>query len=72
VCLLEQARPEHLREARTLGVPQHKLRRRLGNAVVEAAAGSVPILGHLFDMAYRANLRNLAIVDGHFGIAVCR
>lgn len=54
-------------EASQLGVPRRKLWRMLGNVVVEAAAGSVPVLGDLFDMGYRANLRNLAIVEEHVG-----
>ena len=53
-------------EAHSLGVPRDKLVRMLGNVAVEAAAGSVPVLGDLFDMGYRANLRNLAIVEAHF------
>jgi len=30
-------------------------------------AGSIPILGDMFDMALKANLRNLKIVEEHFG-----
>lgn len=55
-------------EAHALGVPKPKLWRMLGNVAVEAAAGAVPVVGDLFDMAYRANLRNLAIVEEHFGL----
>ena len=59
-------------QARALGLPRHLLWRMVGNVAVEAAAGAVPILGDLFDMAYRANLRNLAIVETHFGVAARR
>ena len=52
-------------EAAQLGVPKHKLARMLGNVAIEVAGGSVPILGDLFDMALKANLRNLAIIEGH-------
>ncbi len=53
-------------EAHSLGVPRNKLVRMLGNVAVEAAAGSVPVLGDLFAMGYRANLRNLAIIEEYF------
>jgi hypothetical protein len=55
-------------EARQLGVPKLKLVRMLKNVAIEAAAGAVPVLGDLFDVAFKANLRNLAIVEDHFGI----
>jgi hypothetical protein len=55
-------------EARQLGVPKGKLARMLKNVAIEAAAGAVPVLGDLFDVAFKANLRNLAILEDHFGI----
>jgi hypothetical protein len=54
-------------EAHKLGVPRHKLAQMLGNVALEVAGGSVPILGDLFDMALKANLRNLKIIEGHVG-----
>lgn len=54
-------------EAHRLGVPKHKIARMLGNVAIEVAGGSVPILGDMFDMALKANLRNLAIIEGHVG-----
>ena len=52
-------------EAARLGVPRYKLARMLANVGVEVVGGSIPILGDLFDMALKANLRNLAIIDEH-------
>lgn len=57
-------------EARALGLPTHKLAKMLGNVGIEAAAGAVPILGDLFDMTFKANLRNLAIIEEHFGVSL--
>jgi len=54
-------------EARLLGVPREKLARMLGNVALEAAMGAVPVLGDLMDVAFKANLRNLAIIEEHFG-----
>jgi hypothetical protein len=59
-------------EAHKLGVPRHKLARMLGNVGIEAVAGAVPILGDLFDMGFKANLRNLAIIEDHFGVPLRR
>jgi hypothetical protein len=52
-------------EASRLGLPKHKLARMLANVGIEVIGGSVPILGDLFDMALKANLRNLAIINEH-------
>lgn len=52
-------------EAHRLGVPRDKLARMIRNVGIEAAAGAVPILGDLFDMGFKANLRNLAIIESH-------
>jgi len=56
-------------EAARLGVPRAKLLQMLANIGVEAALGSVPVVGDLLDMAWKANLRNLSIVERHLGIA---
>lgn len=52
-------------EAARLGVPKHKLARMLANVGIEVLGGSVPILGDVFDMALKANLRNLGIIEQH-------
>lgn len=55
-------------EAAQLGVPGPQLARMLGNVALEVAGGSVPVLGDIFDMALKANLRNLAIIERHVGV----
>jgi Domain of unknown function (DUF4112) len=52
-------------EAARLGLPRHKLARMLANVGIEVIGGSVPILGDLFDIVLKANLRNLAIIEDH-------
>lgn len=56
-------------EARKLGLPKEKIARMLANIGVEAAAGAVPLIGNLFDMGFKANLRNIAIIEEHLGAA---
>lgn len=33
------------------------------NLVIDVAAGSVPVLGDVFDVAYKANLKNLKLLE---------
>ena len=34
------------------------------NVAVDTLVGEVPILGDLFDIGFKANIRNLALLDG--------
>jgi hypothetical protein len=52
-------------EARRLGVPLTKLGRMGLNVGVDAVLGAVPVLGDLFDVAWKANRRNLALLLDH-------
>ena len=56
-------------EAAQLGVPGPQLARMAANTALEVVGGSVPLLGDLFDVALKANLRNLAIIERHLGMA---
>ena len=53
-------------EAWRLGVPRLLLGRMLGNVVLEGAIGAVPIAGGVFDVFFRANRRNVALLREHF------
>ena len=48
--------------ARQMGYPKIVLARMLINLSLDSLIGAVPILGALFDIAYRANTRNLALL----------
>jgi hypothetical protein len=50
-------------EAAQLGVPARQLALMVVNVAIEVVGGSVPVLGDIFDMALKANLRNLAIIE---------
>ena len=52
-------------EAWRLGAPPPILMRMIGNLVVDGAVGAVPIAGDLFDMAWKANKRNMNLLLGH-------
>jgi hypothetical protein len=51
-------------EAHRMGVPQSLLARMGWNVALDTLVGEVPILGDLFDVGFKANLRNLALLDG--------
>ena len=50
-------------EAKRLGAPKALLGQMLVNVAIEVAGGAVPILGDVFDMAFKANLRNLDLLE---------
>jgi Domain of unknown function (DUF4112) len=49
-------------QAARLGAPASSLARMLLNVGVEALFGAVPVLGDLFDAAFKANARNVALL----------
>lgn len=53
-------------EAARLHVPKQVQGRMLVNIAVEFGIGAVPVLGDLFDMVWKANLRNVALLERHF------
>jgi Domain of unknown function (DUF4112) len=55
-------------EAVRLGLPRRKIVRMLGNVAIEALLGSLPLIGDFFDVIWKANLRNVEIIDRHFGM----
>ena len=52
-------------QAARLGAPPSLLARMGWNLLVDAAVGAIPLLGDLFDAGYKANMRNLALLDRH-------
>jgi hypothetical protein len=49
-------------EARQLGAPMHLIARMLGNVALDGLVGAVPLVGDAFDVAFRANRRNMKIL----------
>jgi hypothetical protein len=50
-------------EAAGLGVPRSTLARMVVNLVVDAVFGSIPVVGDLFDAAWKANQRNVRLLE---------
>jgi hypothetical protein len=49
--------------AARLGAPTSVILRMIGNVAVDTIGGSIPLLGDLFDVGWKANLRNVALLD---------
>jgi hypothetical protein len=54
-----------LNEARQLGAPRSVLLRMSGNVLIETLIGAIPFIGDLFDMGFKANMRNIALLERH-------
>ncbi|HET8553049.1 MAG TPA: DUF4112 domain-containing protein [Gammaproteobacteria bacterium] len=50
-------------EARDLGAPTGTLMKMLGNIALDFATGLVPVLGDIFDAGFKANMRNVTLLD---------
>src|SRR5438270_6856613 len=51
-----------VREARALGAPRYLVARMLANVAVDGAVGAVPLIGDAFDIAFKANVRNVRML----------
>ncbi|AXQ93709.1 DUF4112 domain-containing protein [Cereibacter azotoformans] len=51
--------------ARQLGVPTPVILRMAANTGIDFVGGSVPVLGTIFDVAFKSNLRNMALLRRH-------
>jgi hypothetical protein len=52
-------------EAARLGAPKTVLARMMANVGLEMLVGAVPALGDLFDVVFKANNRNMRLVEGY-------
>jgi Domain of unknown function (DUF4112) len=50
-------------EARQLGAPRHLIVRMLGNVLIDGLVGAVPLVGDAFDVLWRANRRNVRLLQ---------
>ena len=52
-------------QARDVGVPRVVQLRMIFNVAIDVLTGFVPLIGDLFDFAWKANNRNLALLERH-------
>ncbi|MGF1493557.1 MAG: DUF4112 domain-containing protein [Microcoleaceae cyanobacterium] len=48
-----------------LGVPKETLMRMATNIATETVVGTVPVLGDVFDVAWKANVKNVELLEAH-------
>lgn len=53
--------------AQRMRAPRRLLLRMAGNVAVDWVIGAIPVLGDLFDVAWKANRRNVGLLKDHFG-----
>ena len=52
-------------EARQLGAPSWLIARMLANAFLDTTIGAIPVVGDAFDVLFRANMKNMALLRRH-------
>ena len=55
-------------EAARLGVPRDTLGKMVSNILLESVVGAIPVLGDWFDFAWKANVKNLELIETHLGV----
>ena len=55
--------------AARLGLPRELVVRMVVNALLDAAIGSIPVVGDVFDFFWKVNKRNLRLVERYLGAA---
>ena len=56
-------------QAALLGLRKRILLRMLGNVAIEGLVGTFPVLGDVFDAVWKANMRNLRLIELHYAPA---
>jgi hypothetical protein len=52
-------------QAARLGASRPTLIRMMGNVALDTIVGEIPLLGDLFDAGWKANIRNMALLEAH-------
>lgn len=58
--------------AAQLGVPKPLIARMVANVAIDTVVGGIPVLGDLFDVAWKSNTRNLALLESYIGAPPAR
>ncbi|MGV0027827.1 DUF4112 domain-containing protein [Phormidesmis priestleyi] len=52
-------------EAARMGLPRSTVTQMVSNLVLDTVAGTVPMLGDLMDVTWKANSKNVALLEAH-------
>jgi len=56
-------------EAARMGIPREVLGKMVGNILLDSFAGTIPVLGDLFDVGWKSNVKNIELLEKHLDIA---
>ncbi|BAZ45597.1 hypothetical protein NIES4102_26230 [Chondrocystis sp. NIES-4102] len=56
-------------EAARMGLPREVLWQMVGNIILDSVAGTIPVVGDLFDVGWKSNVRNIALLEKHIEVA---
>jgi hypothetical protein len=54
--------------AARLGLPRETLGRLVMNVLIDVLVGTMPVFGDLFDVAWKANSKNMDLLEKHFSV----
>jgi hypothetical protein len=52
-------------QASRMGAPRAVVNRMIANVAIDTIVGWIPVLGDLFDVAWKSNVRNMALLEEH-------
>lgn len=52
-------------EAARMGLPREILGQMVGNILIDSFAGTIPVLGDLFDVGWKSNVKNIELLEKH-------
>ena len=55
-------------EAARMGLPRQVLGKMVGNILLDSFAGTIPVLGDLFDVGWKSNIKNMELLEKHLEI----
>jgi len=56
-------------EAARLGIPRATLGKMVSNILLESVVGAIPLVGDWFDFAWKANTKNMELLEAHLGVS---
>lgn len=56
-------------EAARLGLPRDAVGKMVLNILLESLVGTIPVVGDWFDFAWKANVKNIALMEAHLSVA---
>lgn len=55
-------------EAARMGIPRKVLGKMVGNILIDSFAGTIPVVGDLFDVGWKSNIKNIELLEKHLDL----